>query len=338
MFSVIIPFKGRIAYLLEAAASLQAQTFTEWECLLINDEEGADCPPPLAAIVAADNRVRYYARSHAYLPGANGARNMGASLAQYTLLIFHDADDVWAPDALERRAAFIHAHPGMDFWVFPSLTFHQTPGESDILWNLLSREKDDLARYLNLDMVWQTAGAVYSKPFFNWAGKWDEQLSCWQDWEMAIRTIYKSGGNYKKAWQCLPDHYYRVDKNGAISGNMYSIKFRDGLVLAIWKVYCLFKNASAQEKALLAVFANKYLQGRALQSYGFPKMFVLVFRRRFYAGTNRLTYLLQLITTQLAKRSVTGWLFPSGYSSRRAQQLIFDRTFMKYRLQDIPVA
>jgi glycosyltransferase involved in cell wall biosynthesis len=43
MFSIIIPFKGRIAYLLEAVASLQAQILPEEEGVLINEDKYLLC-------------------------------------------------------------------------------------------------------------------------------------------------------------------------------------------------------------------------------------------------------------------------------------------------------
>ena len=105
--AVIVPAYG-VAHLLgEALASLQAQTLTAWECVVIDD--GA--PDDVAAAVApylSDPRIRFVATAN---HGVSAARNraIAESTAPYIALL--DGDDLLRPDYLAQTVAVLDADP-----------------------------------------------------------------------------------------------------------------------------------------------------------------------------------------------------------------------------------
>ena len=109
--AVIVPAYG-VAHLVgEALASLQAQTFAAWECVVVDD--GA--PDDVAGAVAPflnDPRIGFLATANHRLPGARN-RAIAASRAPYVALL--DGDDLFRPDYLERMVAAFDADPAARF-------------------------------------------------------------------------------------------------------------------------------------------------------------------------------------------------------------------------------
>ena len=108
LVSVVIPSYNRAHCLEEAARSVLAQTYKNLE-LIIVDDGSTDDTPAVAQRLCQDARVRYIRQENA---GACAARNHGVALAKGTYIAFHDSDDTWHPDKLEKQLQAMQAyHP-----------------------------------------------------------------------------------------------------------------------------------------------------------------------------------------------------------------------------------
>jgi len=96
-FSVVIPTYNRARSIGEAVRSVQAQTFTDWELIVVDDGSKDDTAQVLAPICQADQRVRYIYQQNAE---RSAARNTGIAAAQGTYICFLDSDDVHLPTHL----------------------------------------------------------------------------------------------------------------------------------------------------------------------------------------------------------------------------------------------
>jgi glycosyltransferase involved in cell wall biosynthesis len=92
VFSVVIPTHGRPAFVDAAIRSVLAQTFTDYECIVVDDASSQ------APELPDDPRLRLIVRSVNGGPGAT--RNTGIDAATGTYLAFLDDDDIWLPDRL----------------------------------------------------------------------------------------------------------------------------------------------------------------------------------------------------------------------------------------------
>lgn len=212
--SVLIPLYNRKKLVQETVASVQAQTYSHWEVIIIDDGSTDGSLELAQAMEQQDARIRAVQRDREP-KGAPTCRNIGAELATGTYLIFLDSDDLLAPFCLERRVAAFRRYPAYDFLVFPMLMFQQEPYDSDILWNVGTQE-DDLARFLRGDAVWQTSGPIYRKSSFTKGEGFQEGLSFWQDYELHTRTLIV-GSSYRKFLEQEPDCFYRQHLKNTIS-------------------------------------------------------------------------------------------------------------------------
>ena len=100
--SIIMPAYNAAAHIAEAIASVQAQTCTTWELLVIDDGSTDDTAHIVAKVGQQDARVKYLHQANAK---QGRARNNGIAHAQGELIAFLDADDIWLPHKLAVQLA-----------------------------------------------------------------------------------------------------------------------------------------------------------------------------------------------------------------------------------------
>jgi glycosyltransferase involved in cell wall biosynthesis len=99
--SVITPFLNAEPFLQDAIASVQNQTFSQWELLLV-DDWSTDRSSSIASLAAAkDARIKLLRRPPDIEGGAAAARNAGLRAAAGEFVAFLDADDVYESRILE---------------------------------------------------------------------------------------------------------------------------------------------------------------------------------------------------------------------------------------------
>lgn len=96
--SIIMPMYGVEAYIGQSIKSVQNQTFTEWELLIVNDGTKDGSREIAAAYVQNDSRIRIIDKENG---GLTSARLRGLREARGNYISFVDSDDTLAPDYLE---------------------------------------------------------------------------------------------------------------------------------------------------------------------------------------------------------------------------------------------
>lgn len=108
LVSVLMPCFNAGKTVDEALASIQAQTFTRWELIAVDDGSQDDTLGRLRAWESRDTRVRPLPREHA---GIIPALNAGIEVCRAPLIARMDADDRACAPRLERQFAFMGSHP-----------------------------------------------------------------------------------------------------------------------------------------------------------------------------------------------------------------------------------
>src|SRR5579864_7265455 len=93
-------------YLRPAVESVLAQTYQNWELILVDDGSTDGCVSRLADI--QDTRLRLVSQTNA---GKPAAMNRGLGMARGEFYALQDADDVSRPERIERQLACLLAHP-----------------------------------------------------------------------------------------------------------------------------------------------------------------------------------------------------------------------------------
>jgi teichuronic acid biosynthesis glycosyltransferase TuaG len=104
--SVILPAYNARTTISEAIDSVRAQTFSEWELLVVDDGSSDGTADIVEHYVAMDHRIRLFRQAS---PSGSPAvpRNVGIKSARGRYLAFLDSDDLWFPEKLEKQIRFM---------------------------------------------------------------------------------------------------------------------------------------------------------------------------------------------------------------------------------------
>lgn len=104
--SIIVPVYNAEKYIVETIESVKAQTYENWELLLIDDGSTDGSRQVISDYLSGepDERIVLFPRENS---GAAKARNYGLSQAGGRFIAYLDADDLWSPDKIEKQLAFM---------------------------------------------------------------------------------------------------------------------------------------------------------------------------------------------------------------------------------------
>jgi len=105
LVSIITPVYKSERYIEQTIRSVQAQTYREWELLLVDDCSPDHSRELIERLAAKDSRIRY--RRLEKNSGAAVARNTAIAMARGQYLAFLDSDDLWEPEKLSRQLQFM---------------------------------------------------------------------------------------------------------------------------------------------------------------------------------------------------------------------------------------
>ena len=185
--AVIVPAYG-VAHLVgEALSSLQAQTMSDWECVVIDD--GAPDDVAAAAIpFLSDPRIRFIATAN---HGVAAARNTAIAATTAPLIALLDGDDRFRPGYLAAMTAVLEDDPAVRlascnallFGALPreQLCFTQPQGSSDGVRGSLA---DVLDRSFSVYI-----GATFRRADFDKVGGFNESMTHSEDLDLWVRLL-----------------------------------------------------------------------------------------------------------------------------------------------------
>ncbi len=107
LVSIIIPTFNRAHLIGETLDSVLAQTYTNWECIVVDDGSTDNTDVVIRNYMQKDVRVQFHQRPKDRLPGGNAARNYGVIVSKGTYINFLDSDDYFHPKTIEIKVQYM---------------------------------------------------------------------------------------------------------------------------------------------------------------------------------------------------------------------------------------
>lgn len=191
LISVIIPAYNAATTLPLLLDCLQAQTYRNFECIVIDDGSSDN-----TAEIAKNHplKPRIIQQSNA---GAPAARNRGAREAAGAYLLFCDADVTLKPEALQKMVDALAANPEASY-AYSDYYF------GNIFFDLSTVQPEDLRQrpYIH------TTSLIHAKDFPGF----DEQLQRFQDWDLWLTLLEQN-----KHGVYIPKTLLKVQTGGTMS-------------------------------------------------------------------------------------------------------------------------
>lgn len=107
--SVVIPVYNGAAFIADTVRAALAQTFRDFEIVIVND---GSCDATLEQLAPFADAIKVISIPNG---GVSNARNVGIGASIGEFIAFLDADDLWYPEKLERQLAAMRRYPGVGF-------------------------------------------------------------------------------------------------------------------------------------------------------------------------------------------------------------------------------
>ncbi len=185
--TVIMPVYDRERFVHEAITSVLAQTFDDFELIVVDDGS----TDGTAAVVAAvdDPRLRYMVQPHR---GVAAAMNTGLRAARGGYVARLDSDDVWLPDLLATQVAVLEARPEIDVVYARGQGMEADGTPTTHVWGFGPRWPGDALRsQLHGDFTCNIT-TVARRTCLERAGGFDESLTAHEDWDLWLRVARHS--------------------------------------------------------------------------------------------------------------------------------------------------
>lgn len=244
---MIIPAYNSGHYLDEAVQCVIAQTFSDWECIVVDDGSTED----LSRVEKMDPRVRLIRQANG---GTQAARNNAILNSTGELIAFLDHDDIWLPEKLEKQVALMRGNPEAVFChtgfdVIDGEGRRTGPGWAAAHSGYTEMMRDPGGGCLSSIVVRRRALAA--------TGLMDEYLMHTGDWDMMLKVAKRGRQVF------IPDVLCRYRIHATNTSRNYSMMCREAL--NVMEKHALRAEYKGDQEAMAAIeFGRK----RQLENFG----------------------------------------------------------------------
>jgi len=197
LVSVIIPTFNYGQFIGQTLESVQAQTYQNWECVVVDDDSTDNTPQVVTRYAVGDNRIKYL---HQINQRQAAARNHGLQHATGKYVQFLDADDLIEPYKLERQVGYLEQHPEVDI-VYSSVRYFSSENIHERLFSMgkdnspwmpeVSGAGQDILSLLVRANIMAVNSPLVRRSVVDDVGPFDHKLPPLEDWDFWLRCAVK---------------------------------------------------------------------------------------------------------------------------------------------------
>jgi glycosyltransferase involved in cell wall biosynthesis len=271
LVSIIVPCFKQSHLLDETLQSVINQSFTDWECIIINDGSPDDTEQVAKKWCKKDNRFRYIWKENAGLPAA---RNTGVkeSIGEYILAL--DSDDILHEEYLIKTVAILKQKNTLGIVSCYRYFFN---GKKE---NIIYEHKPSGSTYRNLmfENILMPS-SLYRKECWEQVGGYDETMTDgFEDWEFWV-SITKRGWNFEIIDDFL--FYYRKAEQSMLIDTLkyHRIDLLEFVMNKHQEIYLQnFNNTKSHLFFLTRLYRNSELKYKNSLEYKLGKLIIKPFK------------------------------------------------------------
>lgn len=222
LVSIVMPTRNRLHFLPEAIDSIQNQTYSNWELIVVDDDSSDGTKELITQMANKDSRIIYFNKplSSTLRAATSGlssrARKLGTPLAKGEFIAYFDDDNLYYPHKIEELLRFFESRPDLDIaYSGQNVRVLLEKGGSRVL----SRKTPDVDYLMGIpfdptllqtrNFIDTSAAMIRSRviPLIEWR----DDLAREQDWH-CWKDLYKKGCTFEFCGHILGE--YRSHKRG----------------------------------------------------------------------------------------------------------------------------
>ncbi|MBA0884751.1 glycosyltransferase family 2 protein [Flavobacterium undicola] len=188
LVSIIIPTYNRGCFIEETLASVLAQTYTNWECIVVDDGSNDNTEEIVCSYIEKDKRFKYFHRPQDQIKGPSYCRNYGFKRSVGEYIYWFDSDDILLSEALEKRISCFDDDVDV---VIGKAEFFDSDSKVILFRNIIM-SNNLIQDYFIGKVTFYVSGPLWKKKFLlEHYLFFDEKTSYLDDWDFNLRALYK---------------------------------------------------------------------------------------------------------------------------------------------------
>jgi glycosyltransferase involved in cell wall biosynthesis len=250
--TIIMATYNRAHFIVETLQSIQNQSFTNWECLIIDDGGTDNTKEVIFSILEQEPRFHFLPRPDLYLKGLPGCRNYGLDLAKGEYVIFFDDDDIVHPLNLELCVLELEDVNVSFCRYIRNVFFENFDYRFDFSkhYNSFFIDKKDIEKILKNELPFNSCAIMWKAACFK-NNRFTENLMYAEEWELYTRII-ASGFRGISIEKCL---FFGRKHENSNTGEFYT---NNPIRRASYAEAILLVVRNLNEKQLLSVSLKRY--------------------------------------------------------------------------------
>ena len=206
LVSIIVPCYNQAHFLDESLNSVLNQTYSNWECIIVNDGSPDNTEQVAKKWCKKDKRFQYLKKENG---GLSSARNVGIKISKGEYILPLDADDIIHESLVEKMVPELNNN--LDLAIVTPYSKFFAGNVSNITYELKPEGSSYRSMLFENNII---ATSLYRKQCWIEVGGYDEQMkSGFEDWEFWI-AILKQGWKFKVIKEFL--FYYRKQEKSML--------------------------------------------------------------------------------------------------------------------------
>ncbi len=189
LISILIPTYNRGHLISETLDSVLAQTYTNWECIVVDDGSNDNTIDVVTNYSNKDARFQYYQRPTNRFKGANTCRNYGFELSKGDYINWFDDDDIMLPTKLERQIVELN-NSAYSYCICQTMMFDVKTNRNMGLRATSITSNNIFEDYILFKSFWLTGAPLWKRDFLiENQLTFDEDLHQAQDYDFHMRVL-----------------------------------------------------------------------------------------------------------------------------------------------------
>jgi len=188
LISILIPNYNRADIISDTLESVLAQTYTHWECIIVDDGSTDNSEDIIQTFVNKDKRFQYQQRPENRPKGGNACRNYALEISKGTLINWLDSDDLLLENHLALHVKTHLENSNKSMVVTDANVFEGDARKITRKWSKITPDKDIIIEMCQAVVLWPINCVSWKRDSLKTI-RFNENLSSSQEWTFHLMQL-----------------------------------------------------------------------------------------------------------------------------------------------------